>query len=44
MMKALSKSGESLRYASEELKNNKNVVLAAVTNDGGALQYASDVL
>ena len=34
----------SLEYASDELKNDKEVVLKAVQNDGLSLYYASDEL
>lgn len=33
-----------MQYASNELQNDKEVVLAAVSNDGFAWQYASDAL
>ena len=33
-----------LRYASAELKNDKDIVLVAVAQDGDALQYASEEL
>ena len=31
-------NGHLLKYASDELRNNKKIVLAAVTQDGYALQ------
>lgn len=34
----------SLHYASKELKDNKEIVMAAVSQDGSALQYASKEL
>ena len=37
-------SGNALQYASKELKNDQDVVLAAVRNSGDALQYASKEL
>merc|ERR1711879_489061 len=33
--------GYALRYASEDMKNNKEVVLAAVQQNGEAFEYAS---
>ena len=36
--------GTALQYASEALKNDKEVVFAAVQQDGRALQYASEEL
>ena len=44
VLKAVSQSGNSLRFASEELKNDKGVVLAAVTQDGNCLRFASELL
>ena len=41
-MAAAAKSGWALKYASEELKNDKEVVLAAVAQYGYALEYASN--
>ena len=35
---------QALRYASEELKNDREVVLQVVKQDGGALRYASEEL
>ena len=32
------------KYASEELQNNKDFVLAAVSKNGEALEYASEEL
>ena len=37
----MSKNGGALEYASEELKRNREVVLAAMKKSGRALQYAS---
>ena len=34
----------AIEYASEELRADKEVVMAAVKNDGFALEYASDEL
>ena len=31
-------------YASDELKNDREIVMVAVQQDGGALEYASDEL
>ena len=42
--KAISKHGQSLRYASERLRSNYGFVLHAVRQDGTALQWASDKL
>lgn len=38
------KAGSALAYVSEELRNDKDVVLAAVSNYGYALEYASKEL
>ena len=38
---SMSQGGGYLQYASDDIKNNKNVVLAAITNDATALNYAS---
>ena len=40
----LTQNGNALQYVSDELKNDKEVVLAAITEDGRALEYASDEL
>jgi uncharacterized protein YoaH (UPF0181 family) len=37
-------NGEALKYASDELRADKKVVLAAVMQNGEALKYASDEL
>ena len=44
MLDAIKKDARALKYASETLKNDKEVVLAAVTHDGSTLQFASDDL
>ena len=41
MLAAVTQNGNALQYASDELKNDKDVVLAAVTQNGNALGYAS---
>jgi len=41
---AISNDCWALQYASDELKNDKEVVLAAVSNIGWTLQYASEEL
>ena len=43
-LKAVKQNGLALEYASDELKNDKEVVLAAVKQYGRALEYASDRL
>lgn len=40
----VTQEGNALQYASNELKDDRDVVLAAVKNDGLALEHASDVL
>jgi hypothetical protein len=40
-IKIMSKCGFNLRLASEEQRNNKDIVLAAVRNVGWAMEYAS---
>ena len=40
---AATQNGYALKYASEDLRGDKEVVLAAVANSGG-LQYAADEL
>ena len=40
----MSEDSRALKYASEELKNDPDIVLAAVTQDGRALQFASEEL
>ena len=41
---AVKNSGPALRYASDDLKGNKDVLLEAVKNWGYALRYASEEL
>lgn len=41
ILEAVEQNGNSLTYASDELKAKKEVVLVAVNNDGDALQYAA---
>ena len=43
-MAAVKKNGGALAYASEELQNNFDIVMAAVSNCEDALYYASDEL
>ena len=43
-MVAVAQDGRALQYASETLKNDKDVVMVAVTQDGDALTYASETL
>ncbi len=40
-MTAVLNHGSSLKYASKEMKNNPDIVLAAVENEGFALEFAS---
>lgn len=40
-MTAVKQNGEALIFASDELKNDKEVVMAAVKQNGEALKYAS---
>ena len=44
IIKKVKRNGHYLQYASEELKNNKEVVLEAVKQNGNALQYTSKEL
>ena len=44
VLAAVAKNGLALRYASETLKNDRDVVLAAVAQNGLALEYASETL
>jgi hypothetical protein len=37
-LQAVAQNGESLKYASEELQNNKEVVLQAVVQNGNSLE------
>ena len=41
MLKAVERHGGVLHYASEKLRNDKQVVLAAVREDGGALRFVT---
>ena len=42
--KILRKNGLALKYASKEIKNDKEMVLLAVKSNGNALEYASEEL
>ena len=44
MMTTAMQHGQALQYASDEMKNDRIVVMAAVEQYGGALQYASEEL
>ena len=44
VLEAVKNNGFSLRFASYELRNDKEVVLEAVKNVGFALQFASETL
>ena len=44
VLAAIGENGMVLQFASDELRNNKEVVLAAVEQDGRALQFASEDL
>ena len=44
VLAAVAQNGWVLEYASETLKNDRDVVLAAVAKNGLALQYASETL
>jgi len=39
---AVSNNGWTLRFASDELKNDIDIVIKAVSNDGQALRFASN--
>jgi hypothetical protein len=41
MLAVVNKDGAALYYASDELKSDRDVVLAAVNNNGLALEYVS---
>lgn len=43
-LKTVKQSGWALLFTSEELRNDKDMVLKAVENDGKALEYASERL
>ena len=42
LLQQIQQDGWALRNASEDLKNNREIVLAAVKQDGDALRYASE--
>jgi hypothetical protein len=44
VLEAVKKNGRLIKYASEELKNDKEVVLEALTRDGCSLFYVSKEL
>ncbi|MGZ3633864.1 MAG: DUF4116 domain-containing protein [Parachlamydiaceae bacterium] len=44
MLAAVQQNGLLLQFASEYLKNDREIVLAAVQQDGSALQFASEQL
>ena len=44
VLHAISKKGDSLRFASDELKNDKEVVIEAVKKSGYAFRFASEEL
>ena len=44
ILQAVKTDRYALRYASEELKNDKEIVLTAVKNNGYALAFASERL
>ena len=44
VLAAVAQTGSALQYASETLKNDRDVVLAAVAQTGSALRYASETL
>ena len=44
ILEAVKKNGRALKFASEELRNDKEVVLKAVENDRWALEFASERL
>jgi hypothetical protein len=44
VLAAVKKNGAALEFASESLRNDKEVVLLAVKNIGWALYYASEEL
>ncbi len=43
-MQAIHATGRVLQYASERLRSDRDVVIAAVMNNRSALQYASENL
>ena len=44
VLAALEENGWALKFASEELKANRDVVLAAVRQNGGASEHAAEAL
>lgn len=44
ILEAVKRDGSLLEYASEELKNDKEVVLGAIKNNKNSFQYASEKL
>ena len=44
MLAAVSKNGGALKYATEELKGDREIVLAAVSKDASALRFATEEL
>ncbi len=44
IIEAIKRYGYTLRYASDEVKNDRDVVLDAVRQNGSALRYASNRL
>ena len=44
VLNAVTNQGSLLDYASDELKNDKQIVLAAINNNPEALEFASDKL
>ena len=42
--KLFKKNSFALKYASNELRNNKDIILQAVKNDCGAIRHASEEL
>lgn len=44
MLAAVRKHGSQLQFVSDELRNDREVVLAAVMQDAWAFEYASDEL
>ena len=44
LLKAISRHGQSLQFASDELKRDREIVLKAACRDVRALEFASDGL
>jgi hypothetical protein len=44
VLKAVKRNVNSLKLATEELKNDKEFILKAVNQDGNSLEYASEKL